>query len=217
MPQNPEFLSADGLYFGDDAPFQVLPPLSEEDYRNLKADIEMNGVLVPVELDEDGTIIDGHHRVRVCQELGITPPIRVREGLGAKEKRAIARSLNVARRHLDTAAKRAVIAEQLRDAPELSNRAIARDLGVSDKTVGSVRDELGLHQEQVTGLDGKSYNPGARRNQGRNMARHISVVQFDSAEDVVEWRRAVRALRQEGEIIGMSLLRVLKAAVDEAR
>jgi predicted transcriptional regulator len=43
---------------------------------------------------------------------------------------------------LTQADKRRLIAEKLRVAPELSNRAIARMLGVSPTTVGSVRRDL---------------------------------------------------------------------------
>src|SRR5918995_1112338 len=54
------------------APWQVMPPLSADEYQALKADIALRGVMVPVEYDQDGVIIDGHHRVRACQELGLT-------------------------------------------------------------------------------------------------------------------------------------------------
>ena len=51
--------------------FQVMPPLADDDFAALKADIQANGVLIPVEVDEDGNVLDGHHRVRACNELGI--------------------------------------------------------------------------------------------------------------------------------------------------
>jgi len=43
-------------------PYQLLPPLSEEEYQSLRADIAEHGVLIPVELDEFGNVLDGHHR-----------------------------------------------------------------------------------------------------------------------------------------------------------
>jgi hypothetical protein len=45
------------------APWQVMPPLSADEYQALKADIALRGVMVPVEYDQDGAVIDGHHRV----------------------------------------------------------------------------------------------------------------------------------------------------------
>jgi ParB-like chromosome segregation protein Spo0J len=56
----------------DSGRFQVVPPLSDEEFAALKTDIELRGVLVPVEYDEAGSVLDGHHRIRACQELGIT-------------------------------------------------------------------------------------------------------------------------------------------------
>jgi ParB-like chromosome segregation protein Spo0J len=44
--------------------YQVLPPLSDEEYQALKEDMAENGMLVPVVQDTAGNIIDGHHRVR---------------------------------------------------------------------------------------------------------------------------------------------------------
>ena len=125
------------------APYQFLPPLPDDDYAALRQSIMDHGVRVPVEMDEAGNILDGHHRVAVCAELGMTHfPKRINTGLAEWEKRTLARELNVARRHLNTAQKRRLIDDQLRDTPSLSDRALAARLGVSDKTVGSRRKAL---------------------------------------------------------------------------
>lgn len=61
---------------------QLLPELSQDEYEALKADIARRGVQVPVEYDEEGNILDGHHRVQACQELGIKDwPSIVRSGM----------------------------------------------------------------------------------------------------------------------------------------
>lgn len=122
--------------------YQVMPDLSEEDYSALKADIAQNGVLVPVEYDDEGNVLDGHHRLRACAELGIKKwPKIVRRNMTEEGKRTHARQLNLARRHLDRAQKRELITAQLKDTPEKSNRQVADGLGVDHKTVQSVRSE----------------------------------------------------------------------------
>ena len=69
-------------------PYQVLPPLSDDEFAALKADIAERGILVPIELDEDGAVLDGHHRLRAWESWraeGLTPadyPKVVRAGLG---------------------------------------------------------------------------------------------------------------------------------------
>jgi ParB-like chromosome segregation protein Spo0J len=91
----------------------------------------------------DGNIIDGHHRVRACEELGITDwPRMVRDYADEAAKRTLARKLNLAGRHMDQAAKRALIEAEAVDHPEKSNRQIATDLGVSHPTVAAVRADL---------------------------------------------------------------------------
>src|SRR5438094_10547630 len=51
--------------------YALLPPLSQEEYGLLKGDIASRGVMVPIELDRNGEILDGKHRLRACKELGI--------------------------------------------------------------------------------------------------------------------------------------------------
>lgn len=130
------------------SPYQVMPPLSDDDYANLRADIEARGVLVPVEMDELGNILDGHHRVKICTELGISFPRLVREGFTDEEKWTHARQLNIARRHLNQEQRRGLIADQLRQTPQFSDRRIANELGVDNKTVGSVRQVL-IETEEI--------------------------------------------------------------------
>lgn len=144
-------------------PYQVMPPLTPAEYEALRADIRLRGVLVPVEIDaETGAILDGHHRVRACEDLGIRNfPRVVRSGLTHEQRIAHALALNLNRRHLDPQARAAAVAA-LR-AQGWSTRRIARETHLSQSTV--VRD---LHSGDpagspalVTGADGKRY--AARR------------------------------------------------------
>jgi ParB-like chromosome segregation protein Spo0J len=83
------------------ARYQLFAPLPPEQYEALKADIARRGVLVPLELDEDGNLLDGHHRARACAELGIDDyPTVVRRGLDEDAKREHVLKLNLLRRHL---------------------------------------------------------------------------------------------------------------------
>lgn len=82
------------------APYQLLAPLRDEEYAALKADIAAHGVQVPVELDEAGVVIDGHHRVEIAAELAIDYPRHVVPGLSDADKRERALKLNLLRRHL---------------------------------------------------------------------------------------------------------------------
>ena len=142
--------------------FQLFDLLEPDEYDSLKADIAKRGVLVPIEFDEAGNILDGHHRHRVCAELGIRDYPRVVRSFGSEEeKEEHVVTLNVRRRHLNSEQKRKWAEWFLRRHPERSNREVARDLGVDDKTVGSVRKELESTAEipqldRRVGKDGKA-------------------------------------------------------------
>jgi len=121
--------------------YQLLPELTTEEFAALRDDIAERGVMVPVEVDDEGRVLDGHHRARACEELGINYPVVVRSGLTETEKRQHARRANLLRRHLSRQQRRQVIADVIADEPELSNRAVARLVGCSHNTVQQVRDD----------------------------------------------------------------------------
>lgn len=147
-------------------PILQLPPLSEEECQGLRSSIAVNGVKVPILVDEQKRIIDGSYRKRFADEFGYDCPEIVEAGLTEEEKRTLARALNLSRRQLNTDQKRQIIADQLKETPDRSSRWIAKQLGVSHPTVISVREELEAggkvyHVTEVVGEDGKTY-PAAK-------------------------------------------------------
>lgn len=141
--------------------FQFMPPLLPSEYAALTESIRAHGVQVPVIVDENGAIIDGHHRDMIAAELGIDCPRDVRTNLADAEKRTLAISLNKDRRHLTREQVRALLAESVKADPQLSDREHARRVGVHHETVGTVRHNLEstgeIRQfERTVGADGKS-------------------------------------------------------------
>ena len=92
----------------------LFPPMSDEEYEGLKADIAMNGVHQPVAVWR-GQVIDGLHRYKVCRELGVEAPLRY---LGDEtDPVAFVLSANMSRRQL-TPSQKVIITAQL---PRLMN------------------------------------------------------------------------------------------------
>lgn len=129
---------------GDAVRYQVMPPLSPEEYQELHDDIAANGVLVPILEDENGVIIDGHHRSKIANELGIPCPVESISGKSEAEKRGLAFSMNLNRRHLNREQRAALVAESLRLDPMASNSMHAQRTGMSDKTVKKIREREGI-------------------------------------------------------------------------
>src|SRR5436309_2291829 len=64
--------------------YQFFQPLSPQEREALKRDIEARGIQVPIEFDNAGVILDGHHRWEIAQELGLPEtqiPMVVRDDL----------------------------------------------------------------------------------------------------------------------------------------
>jgi hypothetical protein len=128
--------------------WQLMPPLSDDEYSGLKADIAAQGVLVPIVFDADtGKVIEGHHRLRAWTELraeGVKVPdypkqmVRFR---GDDERLGFVVAANLFRRHL-TREQRADLVARLR-AEGWSLRRIGDAVGVDHKTVIADLAEIG--------------------------------------------------------------------------
>ena len=91
----------DGGSVGAQSPFQLFPDLRDDEYGALKRDIEERGMLIPIEVDQDGVVLDGHHRLRIAHELGIEAPRVQRTFQSDDDRTAHVIALNLKRRHLD--------------------------------------------------------------------------------------------------------------------
>jgi ParB-like chromosome segregation protein Spo0J len=58
---------------------KLVPQISQSEYDSLKTSIKEDGLYVPIILNQYGIILDGHHRYRACQQLGIEPRTMERE------------------------------------------------------------------------------------------------------------------------------------------
>lgn len=125
------------------ADYQVMPPLTTEEYAALEAEILARGILVPILVDQHGNILDGHHRHDITTKHGLDCPRETRHVEDDEHARDIAFTLNLARRHLTREQKRALIVAEITRRPDDSDRAIGRRLACDHKTVGAVRRELG--------------------------------------------------------------------------
>jgi hypothetical protein len=141
--------------------YQTMPDMEPYQFEALKADIADRGVLTPLDIDEEGNILDGHHRYRACEELGITDyPTVLRLGLTEEEKNLFSRKSNMMRRHLSRKQIRMLIMAQLKETPKWANNRIAQELGVDSKTVKTMRKRLEATSEipkfdKLEGADGK--------------------------------------------------------------
>lgn len=128
-------------------PFQIMPPLPPEEYAALEQSITDHGVLVPITVDEDGVIIDGHHRQEIASKLGVFCPRRTERDLTDEQKVSMALTLNLDRRHLSREQRRALLAASIKAEPEVSDREHGRRTGTDNKTAAKVRTDMEGREE----------------------------------------------------------------------
>lgn len=115
----------------------LLPPLSSEEFAALRADIEANGVRAAVFVDEEGDVLDGHHRLTIEPKA----PRKVIKGLSPGEKEAFVFRSNFARRNMSDEQKASIRARMKETALILKGEG---------KTQADIGDLLGVAQNTVS-------------------------------------------------------------------
>lgn len=204
--------------------FQLFSPLSDEKYAALKEDIRQNGVLVPVEIDQHGQTLDGHHRIRAWEELTsegveLADYTRViRHFASDDDREEHAAKLNSQRRDISTDDKKR-LALRWRERG-WSYRRIGAALGVDHSTVyhwvpqatnerSTVEDSTVDLPERVIGLDGKSRpatmpkpRPAVWATSGREQERALTSLEGLFGEDDEDATpNVVPVNRRTGEIM----------------
>jgi len=146
---------------------EIFPQMNEDDLRALGESIKDQGLLNRIVLWEDGgpLLIDGRNRLDALELLGLlkwneehsrleyrftdgefrdVPRTHCRKDQDPYE---LALALNSKRRHLTNEQKREVAGRLLLRFSDRSNLAIAKMIGIDDKTVASVRQEMERRSE----------------------------------------------------------------------
>ena len=155
----------------------MFPEFPPEEYANLRADIEANGVRFPVVVC-GRWLVDGRTRLRACRDLDIEPPIQeLDEGTDVVEWIV---SANVRRRHLSTS-QRAVLAAQLADGEGVTLDDAAASLSVSRMSVARAR----AAREIESGKVHAALRDGTVTVGDAYKVRGVDPVRLDAAVDAV--------------------------------
>ena len=145
----------------------MFPPMTEAEFSDLVADIDKHGLRQEIDVWQ-GQVLEGCHRAKACEQLGIEPRYRERRFSDESEARAYVISQNIHRRHLTVEQKRYVIAALLKADPTASNRKIAETAKVDKNTVANQRKKMEttgeIHQlKKTVGKDNKPRTTKPRR------------------------------------------------------
>src|SRR6516164_799652 len=110
----------------------MFPMIEGNAFEELKRDIAAQGILEPIRLYQ-GMILDGRNRysaAKACgHEFSVDDFVQWEGTLAEAEAWVI--STNLHRRHLSAKQKQEMVRDRIRKTPEMSNRQIAKLLGVS--------------------------------------------------------------------------------------
>ena len=134
----------------------LLPRMTDEEFKGLVADIKKNGQIEPITIHE-GKVLEGRHRYLACEKLGIEP---MTEPFVGKDPIAFVMGKNVHRRHMTIEQRRDLAADLLKMNPAKSDRALAKEAKLSAPTIAKIRKEeegrvKSLHVDQHVDSKGR--------------------------------------------------------------
>lgn len=195
----------------------------------LRKDIANRGITLPLVVDQDFYIVDGHHRYQIARELGFTPdeiPIvqivyadlnaaqaeavflnHLRDNLTAAEADRAIREMGATALTVADLIPKPMTVDERREAVVqmrargMSTRAIAAELGVDHKTV--------VNDLKATGEDSPVEQPdtitgldGKKRKARKDPAPEPVKEQWGRDGEVDARRRAVHRLAEQGATFG---------------
>jgi len=119
---------------------ELFPRMSAEEFEKLKKDIAENGLLEPIILHPDGSIVDGRNRYLACLDIGVTPSYQTWSGTGSLLTFVLSKNLH--RRHL-SASQRAALAVEILPVLEEEAKEKQRAAGAQGAQFGAEGAKFG--------------------------------------------------------------------------
>jgi transposase-like protein len=165
--------------------YQVMRPLTQIEREKLVESIKQYGIKNPIIMDENGDIIDGHHRDEIAKELGIECEYKITTDLDENQKIELAYQMNLAVRNLTKEEREQAWADMRKRG--MSYRQIAEvDGTVSKSTVASTVQnwtvENTVKNQEVTGTEGEAQGEASKD----TVIRKLSTVSLETVENPVE-------------------------------
>ena len=79
---------------------KLVPPHSKEKFEELKQSIIENGLYEDIIINEENEVLDGHHRLWACKEVGVIPRFQVKRFDSKDKERLYVMETNLYRRQL---------------------------------------------------------------------------------------------------------------------
>jgi len=130
---------------------KLVPPLTTAEYNALKESIKTEGQQLPIIINQDFEILDGHHRNKACLELDIEPDFEVKHFEDKLSERLFVVEANLRRRQLNAldAVALSLEAERIIGLRAKQKKEASRnDFGIFEKPVSSI-EQNGIVNETI--------------------------------------------------------------------
>ena len=81
--------------------YNLVNPISTLEYETLKNSIKEDGLYYPIVINSKGEILDGHHRYKICKELGIPIKYEIKYFDNSIAEKRFVIDINLKRRQLN--------------------------------------------------------------------------------------------------------------------
>lgn len=159
--------------------------LSGDEFERLKADIAERGILVPLIVKKDGTLLAGHNRREAASQLGLksVPVQRLSNPLSKDQERAFVIKDNLLRRQLKPEQQTKMLAELYPDYLDTVSSSEGGSLGGRKKQIG-----------KETGFSGKALQ---RHKKTHLLAKTTAKSEGKAKPELEHYRKAVQTLNNE--------------------
>lgn len=124
----------------------LVPSLSKDEYSQLKSSIRTNGLYLPIIINDENTVLDGHNRFKICKELEIQPKFKVKKFENILLERKFVIVCNLHRRQLNDFQKSELGIPLLKIETELAKQRVNQH---------SLPSNEGKHKGEATELTSK--------------------------------------------------------------
>jgi ParB-like chromosome segregation protein Spo0J len=165
----------------------VFPMIEGVEFENLKASIAKSGILEPIRLYQ-GMILDGRNRYaagKACDYQFTAKDFKEWTGT-IEEAEAWVLETNLHRRHLTAKQKQEMVRARIKKSPGMSNRQIAKMLGVSHTMVADERERISNPPELKKFQEFKTTWEGLSDEHRKAFVREFNVDLCDLQRSIVE-------------------------------
>lgn len=125
--------------------FDIVPRPIDSEYKSLMESMREDGQQIPIVVNQEGTILDGHTRYEICKELNIQPIYEIKKFDDKIDEKNYVIITNLSRRNLNLAQRAEILFEWWTHEKEKSYRLAGKRRARTMRKYGGGRKSKNTH------------------------------------------------------------------------